>query len=77
MKKFISKWSNWWILSPKRQQLDEAFKKELEELIRREVALRPAIAVEPVLTPVFDSLSEAIEKSNVKITNESNYDRTL
>lgn len=40
MKEFISKWSNWWILAPKRKQLDEAFEKELNELIEREVALR-------------------------------------
>ena len=40
MKEFISKWSNWWILSPKHKQLDDAFEKELNELIEREVALR-------------------------------------
>ena len=39
MKEFISKWSNWWILAPKRKQLDDAFEKELNELIEREVAL--------------------------------------
>ena len=31
---------NWWILNPKRKQLDDAFEKELNELIEREVALR-------------------------------------
>lgn len=40
MKEFIRKWSNWWILNPKRKQLDDAFEKELNELIEREVALR-------------------------------------
>ena len=40
MKEFIHKWSNWWALSPRRKQLDEAFEKELNELIEREVALR-------------------------------------
>jgi len=40
MKEFINKWSNWWILNPKRKQLDDAFEKELNELIEREVALR-------------------------------------
>ena len=40
MKEFIHKWSNWWILNPKRKQLDEAFEKELNELIEREVALQ-------------------------------------
>jgi hypothetical protein len=40
MKEFIKKWSNWWILNPKRKQLDDAFEKELNELIEREVALR-------------------------------------
>lgn len=40
MKEFISKWSNWWILNPRRKQLDDAFGKELNELIEREVALR-------------------------------------
>ena len=40
MKEFIHKWSNWWALSPQRKQLDEAFEKELNELIELEVALR-------------------------------------
>ena len=40
MKEFISKWSNWWILNSRRKQLDDAFEKELNELIEREVALR-------------------------------------
>ena len=40
MKEFIRRWSNWWILNPKRKQLDDAFEKELNELIEREVALR-------------------------------------
>ena len=40
MKEFVSKWSNWWILNPKRKQLDDAFEKELNELIEREVASR-------------------------------------
>lgn len=40
MEEFISKWSNWWVLNPKRKQLDDAFEKELNELIEREVALR-------------------------------------
>ena len=40
MKEFISKWSNWWILNPKRKELDDAFEKELNELIEREAALR-------------------------------------
>ncbi|MDY0339541.1 MAG: hypothetical protein RBQ78_07270 [Acholeplasmataceae bacterium] len=40
MNEFIRKWSNWWILNPKRKQLDDAFEKELNELIERKVALR-------------------------------------
>ncbi|HOH71551.1 MAG TPA: hypothetical protein PK552_05840 [Paludibacteraceae bacterium] len=43
MKEFIHKWSNWWILNPKRKQLDDAFEKELNELIEREQALRNEI----------------------------------
>lgn len=39
MKDFIRKWSNWWILNPNCKQLDDAFEKELNELIEREVAL--------------------------------------
>lgn len=39
MKEFIKKWSNWWILSPQRKQLDEAFEKELNELVEQEVEL--------------------------------------
>ena len=38
MKRFISKWSSLWLFNPKREQLDEAFEKELNELIEREVA---------------------------------------
>lgn len=45
MKEFISKWSNWWVLAPKRKQLDDAFEKELNELIEREVALRQHFVV--------------------------------
>ena len=33
MKEFIRKWSNWWIISPNRKQLDDAFEKELNELM--------------------------------------------
>ena len=40
MKEFINKWSNWWTFHPKRKQLDDAFKKELNELIEREISLR-------------------------------------
>lgn len=40
MKEFIRRWSNWWILNPKRKQLDDAFIKELNELIEREVSMR-------------------------------------
>ena len=32
MKEFIRKWSNWWILNPKRKQINDAFEKELNEL---------------------------------------------
>lgn len=55
MKEFISKWSNWWILAPKRKQLDEAFEKELNELMEREVALCMHNLVEPSerLTPFY------------------------
>lgn len=38
MKEFIEKWSNWWILAPKRKQIDEAFEKELVQLIKNESA---------------------------------------
>ena len=37
---FLKKWSNWWTFSRKRKQLDDAFEKELNELIEQEVALR-------------------------------------
>ncbi len=40
MKDFVRKWSSWWTFNPKRKQLDDAFEKELNELIEREVALR-------------------------------------
>ena len=32
MKEFIRKWANWWILNPKRKQINDAFEKELNEL---------------------------------------------
>lgn len=32
MKEFLSKWANWWILNPKRKQINDAFEKELNEL---------------------------------------------
>ena len=51
MKEFIRKWSNWWILNPKRKQLDDAFEKELNELIEREAALRQP----PVIGSVQDN----------------------
>lgn len=40
MKEFINRWSTWWVFSPKRKQLDDAFERELNELIQREIALR-------------------------------------
>lgn len=60
MKEFISKWSNWWILAPKRKQLDEAFEKELNELIEREVALRIHDVVGQSEQLVFDHPEEAL-----------------
>ena len=39
-REFICKWSNWWILNPNRQQLNDSFIKELNELIEREVSMR-------------------------------------
>lgn len=54
MKEFVSKWSNWWILNPKRKQLDDAFEKELNELIEREVALRQP----PVIGSVCDECGD-------------------
>ena len=60
MKEFISKWSNWWILAPKRKQLDEAFEKELNELIERELALRIHDVVGQSEQLVCDHPDEAI-----------------
>lgn len=40
MKEFIRKWSNFWVFNSKRKQLDDAFEKELNELIEREVLRR-------------------------------------
>lgn len=34
MKKFIDKWSTWWIFSPNNKQLNESFKKELQEIFK-------------------------------------------
>lgn len=38
MNEFIRKWSNWWVLNKRRQDLDAAFERELKELIQQEVA---------------------------------------
>ena len=57
MKEFISKWSNWWILNPKRKQLDDAFEKELNELIEREAALRQP----PVSSSLLKSLHQDLK----------------
>ncbi len=37
MKEFVSKWANWWILNPKRKQINDAFEKELNELQREQL----------------------------------------
>jgi len=34
---FISKWSNWWIFDERASELNDAFKKELEEIIQDEI----------------------------------------
>ena len=47
MKEFINKWSNWWILNPKRKKLDYAFEKELKELI--EEALKKEIQEKEII----------------------------
>jgi len=42
---FLSKWSNWWSLRRDAKQLNDAFARELNELIERELALRqPPVA---------------------------------
>ena len=61
MKEFINKWSNWWILNPKRKQLDNAFEKELNELIEREVALR----IHDVIKLLIKK-KEGMEKNKIK-----------
>lgn len=48
MKEFLRKWSNWWTFHPKRKQLDDAFEKELNELIERELALRQPPVIKSV-----------------------------
>ena len=52
MEEFISKWSNWWILTPKLKQLDNAFEKELNELIERHAPLRIQVVSSSLLTDV-------------------------
>lgn len=54
---FIHKWSNWWILQPQRKQLNDAFEKELNELIEREVALRQL----PVIKSVCGNCGTEVE----------------
>jgi threonine aldolase len=38
---FITKWSNWWQFNNNAKQLNEAFEKKLNEVIEKEIALRP------------------------------------
>lgn len=33
---FIRKWSNWWIINKNKDVLDQAFRRELEEIIENE-----------------------------------------
>ena len=38
---FITKWANWWQFNENAKQLNEAFERELNEVIENEIALRP------------------------------------
>jgi hypothetical protein len=40
---FLKKWSNWWSLIKNAKQINEAFARELNELIEREVELRESV----------------------------------
>ena len=68
MKEFVSKWSNWWILNPKRKQLDDAFEKELNELIEREVALR-----QPPVMGWLSAEKKPTDEHDVLICTTDNY----
>jgi hypothetical protein len=37
-KEFIKKWSNFWAFQPQHDELDNAFEKELDAIIRLEIA---------------------------------------
>ncbi len=66
MKEFIHKWSNWWILQPQRKELDEAFEKELNELIEREVALRQLLPFTQNENPYLDTDDWQTKQYNVE-----------
>lgn len=34
MQRFIGKWSNWWIMNKNKDKLNEAFEKELRQIIK-------------------------------------------
>ena len=57
---FITKWSNWWQFNENAKQLNEAFEKELNEVIENEVALRPyaKTSFTPNSTKVLSALKE-------------------
>lgn len=38
-KDFIHKWSNWWCLHQKNEELNAAFEKELDDIIKQEIEL--------------------------------------
>lgn len=44
---FIKKWSNWWMLQKQGKELTEAFEKELDAIIKYEVAKN--ISFKPML----------------------------
>jgi len=60
---FITKWSNWWQFNKNAKQLNEAFKRELNEVIENEIALRPhtKIAFTEEERKIFDHIPTLAE----------------
>ena len=63
MEEFISKWSNFWVFQPNKEQLNKAFEAELGELIDEQINLR----VEGQHEKIFDIVTDLIRGDLWKI----------
>jgi hypothetical protein len=55
---FIQKWSNWWMFDKNKEQLDIAFERELNEIIKNDLVKSKALEMLEMLVELFDLLEE-------------------